>query len=57
MLSKYVLCEKKKWCIEMFDKWEALMTFTIQDMKFLICEQKKTTFIDLTLGLTREQTK
>lgn len=30
MLSKYVLCEKKKWRIEMFDKWEALMTFTFK---------------------------
>lgn len=30
MLSKYVLCEKKKWRIEMFDKWEALMMFTFK---------------------------
>lgn len=22
ILSKYVLCKKKKWCIEMFDKWK-----------------------------------
>lgn len=33
MLSKYVLCEKKKWRIEMFDKWEALMTFTFKTWK------------------------
>lgn len=30
MLSKYVLCEKKKRRIEMFDKWEALRTITFK---------------------------
>lgn len=36
MLSKYVLCEKKKWCIEMFDKWGELETITFKT-KVLSC--------------------
>lgn len=30
MLSKYVLCEKKKWRIQMFDKWGDLETITFK---------------------------